>query len=118
MSFADDMIAMQINLMAALGSSATLQKVVAGVEADGTVSETVTEHAISCYDIVDESKRYAVSETSTRAVGTMYSGALSITPAVGDRIVYRARTFAIVAVSEYVVQGRSIGWRMDVSETG
>ena len=117
-----DMLADTLATLVALGTTCTLHSVVSVYDYDdgGTVTETVTDYTANCSDLVDESRRYGDLQTDLRATGTFYLAAsgLSATPKAGDRVTYRTRVFAVLAVMPYSVQGGVVAWRLDTAEQG
>jgi hypothetical protein len=87
---------------------------------DGSVTETaVTYASVTCSDLLDESQRYVPDGTGRMASGTFYLPSdIDFTPAIGYRVTYRSRTYAVVAVFPYRVQGGIVAWRLDVADQG
>lgn len=83
-------------------------------------TETVVAHTVTCSDLVDENKRYGNLQTDISVTGTFYvaSRGLLATPKPLDRVVYLTRTFKVVGVWPYRLQGSLIAWRLDVAEIG
>lgn len=101
------------------GAAATLI-VPNGTYASGVVTEVPTSVSVTLVGPVDEAKRYAATGYSTRVTGTFYIAAsgLTVTPSNGHRIEFGTRTFAIVAVVTYELQGVALAYQVDVGEIG
>lgn len=83
----------------------------------GTVVESPVEYPIVCSDIVDESRRYSTVATSQVIVGTIYvDPTVAVDPALGHRVSYQGRQFAVVGVFPYRLQGGVVAWRLDLAE--
>lgn len=108
--------------LAKLGTTCTVKSVTSVYDFNngGTTTETVTDYTATCSDLIDEAKRYDSLQTDERVSGTFYLAAsgLDMTPKPSDRVVYDGRTFHVVAVWPYRVQGGLVAWRLDVFEVG
>lgn len=114
----EDFQALAAEMIGEFGTTATLIVPNASQPNDaGEVDEDPTSYAITCSDLVDESRRYATVSTQQVIAGTIYvNSAVPVEPQLGHRVTYQGRTFAIVAAFPYRVQGGIAAWRLDVAE--
>lgn len=119
MSLLTDFRELMADLADEFGGVASLVRVEA-VYADGNVTETTEQVSVTVAGPVDESRRYAATGADQQVTGTFYLSAdgLTVEPRNGDRIVWNSRTFSVIETMTYSVQGGTIGWRLDVGETG
>lgn len=120
MTFASDMRTAVSEMMENLGTTATLQSIVATYDEAGTVSETVTTVTIDCSDVLTDTTSLAPDGTHRVASGEVYVAALDLStaPKTGDRIVYQTRRFEVVTVETYRAQATVIAYRCTVQELG
>ena len=120
MSDLTDMQAAALELLDELGTDGTLQVVASTYDNDGTVTETVTSHAVTISDLQTEAQQFVPDGTSRRTIGTIYAAAsgLSVTPAPGNRLVYQTRRFEVLEVEPYRLQGGIAAYRFGVAELG
>lgn len=122
MTFLSDLRNTAQRILEQLGTTAVLQKVATSYDLTngGTVSETVTEHAVTCSPLMDETDRYGPLMSDHRVAGTLYVSTvgLSVAPTLGDRFVFQGRNFAIVQVFPMGAQGGIAAYRADLSEIG
>lgn len=122
MSLVEEFRTLASSLLAQFGTSALWQVPTKAYADDGTVTETLLSYSVACTDMVDESRRYAASENSQRATGTLYVAfngmPAGLTPSIGHRVSFRGRYWIAVSVQPYAVQGADVMWRVDVAQTG
>lgn len=118
-ALADSLSARTLAAIERLGASATLTNP-NGQYADGVVTESPASVSVTLVGPVDEAKRYAATGADTRVTGTFYLAASGLTsaPSNGWRITFGARTFAILAVVTYELQGTALAYQVDVGEIG
>lgn len=119
MTLADEFRQLEVDLAGEFGVAAVLTVPDAAYEtAGGTTAENATTHSIAVVGPVSETKRYADSGTATVVAATFYVAAqgLSIVPTQGHRITVGSRTWVVVQVETYSVQGVDTGYRCDVGE--
>lgn len=87
---------------------------------EGGVTGTSSTASVTLAGPVDESKRYAATGADTRTDATFYLAASGLTtaPDTGDHVVFGGRTYAIVALVPYSLQGVTIAYQLDVGEIG
>lgn len=114
-----EMRAAALEILGELGTTCTIASSNA-VYANGAVTGASTDVTATCSDLQDESRRYAATDTTETVSGTFYIAAsgLTVTPKVDDHVVYLTRTFLVVNVTPYSLQGGVAAYRLDVAEMG
>lgn len=119
MTLSDEFRALEAQLAALFGQSATLTvRTSTGYAANGTVTETTTTRTVQAEGPVRDTARYAAGGLDQSVTATWYVPALGldVTPKQGDRLSITGQVWQIVEVETYVVAGVVTGYRCDCGE--
>lgn len=119
MTLPEDFLELELELVTEFGQAATLTRVAsATITTGGTVAQTTTTHAVLVDGPVNEAKRYAASGSDTRVTATFYlpASGLTVTPAPPDRLTIGTRSWQVVAIETFQVQGTTTAYRLDCGE--
>ena len=118
MTLAATFLALESDLAAVFGQSATLKVPAQVYDTDGTVVETVTTATVTVEGPVDEANRYRGESTDQRVSATFYVPALDLVlvPSPASRLTIGARTWQVYASVPYSMNGTVTSWRVDCGE--
>lgn len=115
MTFADEMLALPVELLADFGTTATYV-VPSGTDDDaGAVTEAPVEHAVNLFGPVGDSVQAGVAQG---AQGTFYlpASGLTFTPKPGHRLVQSGRTWLVRSLIQHAVAGVTTLWELSCAE--